>query len=245
MVHDRLADRLYQQLSGLIEDGTFGEGCRLPAESELADRFSVSRPVIREALSRLRTAGLIQSRRGAGSFVQSRADQRVGISESLAFGPISSLAHIRRSYEFRLCVESEAAHYAALNRTPEALVAIRAALGRLDRAIATGELGVDADYEFHAAVAHASGNEFFEGVMRSMRTPFEFTINLARSLALRWPGDHLQTVQAEHHRIFSAIEARDTEAARAAMRSHVENSRRRVFDGPNKGGGLLDYPASE
>ena len=110
---------------------------------------------------------------------------------------------------------------------------MRGALDRIERAIATGLVGMDADFDFHWAVAKASGNEFFEGVMESMRTPFEFAINLARSLALKRPLEHILTVHTEHIRIFEAIEAGDRETAKTAMYTHVQNSCRRIFEGPN------------
>jgi GntR family transcriptional repressor for pyruvate dehydrogenase complex len=68
-----------------------------------------------------------------------------------------------------------------------------------------------------------------------MRTPIEFAINLARSLTLTRPLEHLRMVQAEHAVLFKAIEARDTDAARAAMRRHIENTCKRVFEGPGAG----------
>ena len=75
---------------------------------------------------------------------------------------------------------------------------MRDALDRMAIAIEQGIVGMNADIEFHFAVARASGNEFFEAVMESMRTPLEFAVNLARALALKRPMDHLLTVQAEH-----------------------------------------------
>jgi DNA-binding FadR family transcriptional regulator len=228
----RLGDQLYHRLALLIERGEFAEGGRLPPESELAERFRVSRPVIREALSRLRSVGVIISRRGSGSFVQKRADRPAGPRSASSFGPITSLAEVRQCYAFRACVESEAAFHAAQNRSPEALGAMRDALDRIEVAIARGLVGMDADYEFHAGVAQASGNPFFEGVMEAMRTPIEFTIELARNLSMRRPLEHLLTVQAEHVAVFEAIQRGEPEPARAAMRLHVENSCHRVFEGP-------------
>ena len=78
----RLGDQLYHRLAVLIERGEFAEGGRLPPETELAERFHVSRPVIREALSRLRSVGVIVSRRGSGSFVQKRADRPAEVPAS-------------------------------------------------------------------------------------------------------------------------------------------------------------------
>ncbi len=228
----RLGDRLSQHMAALIECGEFGEGERLPAESDLASRFGVSRPVIREALSRLRIMGVIISRKGSGSYVQKRADRPAEMQTAIGFGPLNSLAQVRKCYEFRVSLEGDAAYYAAQNRTAEMLLTMRDALDRMETAIA--ELGgMNADIEFHLAVAHASGNEFFEAVMRSMRTPLEFAVNLARSLTLTRPVEHMLTVQAEHVAIFEAIEAQDKDAACRAMRRHIQNACCRVFEGPN------------
>jgi len=227
----RLGDQLCLRMTELIESGEFANGSRLPAEVELADRFGVSRPVIREALSRLREMGLIVSRKGSGSYVQRRGDLAAR-SPAASFGPVNSLAEVKKCYEFRMGLEGEAAYYAAQNRTAEMLIIMREALDRMDLAIAQGMVGMSADFEFHLAVARASGNEFFEAVMQSMRLPIEFAINLARSLSLTRPIEHLRTVQNEHVFMFEAIEARDGEAARVAMRAHVQQSCSRVFDGP-------------
>jgi GntR family transcriptional regulator, transcriptional repressor for pyruvate dehydrogenase complex len=228
----RLADQLAHRIATMIDRGEFSEGGRLPAESELADRFGVSRPVIREALSRLRVMGMIVSRRGSGSYVQKGSIQAAEAGAPIGFGPVNSMAEVKKCYEFRVGVEGDAAYYAALNRTPAMLAAMQTALQRMEKAIAEGAVGMSADLEFHLAVARASGNEFFEAVMEAMRTPIEFTINLARSLALARPLQHLLTVQAEHVVMFEAIEAGDKEAARNAMRAHIANACARIFDGP-------------
>jgi GntR family transcriptional repressor for pyruvate dehydrogenase complex len=234
----RLADQLALRVAALIDRGEFAEGHRLPAESELADRFGVSRPVIREALSRLRVMGMIVSRRGSGSYVQKRAVEPIAAKARIGFGPVTSMAEVRKCYEFRVGVEGDAAYFAAMNRTPETLVTMQSALHRMEQAVAEGAVGMGADLEFHLAVARASGNEFFEAVMEAMRTPIEFAINLARSLALSRPIEHLLTVQAEHVAMFEAIKFRDREAARNAMRAHITNACSRIFEGPGSGTAL-------
>jgi len=228
----RLGDQLYQRLAELIERGEFAEGTRLPAEGELAQRFNVSRPVIREALSRLRSGGIIISRKGSGSFVQKRSSRPPALPAIASFGPVTSLAQLKQCYDFRVCVEGEAAYFAAENRSADSLQAIRDALDRIAMAIEAGMVGVDADYEFHAGVATASGNEFFAGAMEVMHHPIEFAIDLARRLSMRRPMEHLLTIQAEHVRIYESIDAGDAEGARTAMRAHVSNSCRRIFEGP-------------
>jgi GntR family transcriptional repressor for pyruvate dehydrogenase complex len=232
----RLAEQLAVRMIELIERGEFSDGDRLPAEIELAERFGVSRPVIREALSRLRVTGVIVSKKGSGSYVQKRTNFPPRIAESVGFGPVNSLAEVRKCYEFRIGLEGEAAYFAAQNRTPEMLLVMREALERMEKATAQGMVGMSADLEFHIAVARASGNEFFETVMQSMRMPIEFAINLARSLSLTRPREHLRTVQTEHVVMLEAIEAQDGDAARLAMRTHIGNACSRVFEGP--GGGV-------
>ena len=227
----RMGDRLAQHISALIGCGEFGEGERLPAESDLAIRFGVSRPVIREALSRLRSTGVITSRKGSGSYVQRRTERPAETQAEIGFGPLTSLAQVRKCYEFRVSFEGEAAYHAAQNRNADMLIAMRDALERMETAIA--EMGgMNADLAFHQAVARASGNEYFETVMRSMHKPLEFAVNLARSLALTRSAEHMLTVQAEHVAIYEAIEAQDSDAARHAMRRHIRNACSRVFEGP-------------
>lgn len=220
-----------QRIFRLIESGEFHEGSRLPAESVLADRFGVSRPVIREALSRLRSMGAIVSRKGAGSYVQYRAGAQPDQENATPFGFVSSLSQIRRCFEFRAAVESEAAFYAARNRTPELLLRMRKAVDLLEKAVSDGALGVNPDIEFHMTVAKASCNEFFGFVSSAMRTQIEFSIDLARKLSLTRPRAVPITVQAEHEDIYRAVEAQDAEAARVVMRRHIENARSRIFDG--------------
>ena len=176
----RAADQLYRLLADMIEQGRLAEDGRLPPEGELAEKFGVSRYVIREALTRLRLAGVIVSRKGSGSFVRKRTGEDVRAPEtSLAY--VDSIAQVRRCFEFRIGVEGETAYFAAQNRNAEALLEMRAALNRLEEAVASGNVGMDADYEFHLAVARATGNSFFATVIELMRVPIEFGIKLGEA----------------------------------------------------------------
>ena len=227
-----LGEQLSRRIGQLIDSGEFAEGARLPAESDLAERFGVSRPIIREALSRLRSQGRILSRRGSGSYVQKPEDAPSPARAETPFGPLNSLAQVKKCYQFRATIEGDAAFYASQHRTAEALAQMRAALEKLEAAVAGRQVGISPDYEFHVAIARASGNEFFETVMRQLQTPIEFTINLARSLSLTRTVEHMMTIQGEHVAIFAAIETGDGETARRVMRSHLENACLRIFDGP-------------
>ena len=230
-----LGEQLSVRIGQMIGNGEFGEGARLPAESDLAERFGVSRPIISEALSRLRSQGVIISRRGSGSYVQKR-EEPTATPRVTAFGPINSLAQVKKCFQFRASIEGEAAYFAALNRSDEGLAQMRAALAYLEAAVLDRQVGSSPDYAFHVTIARATGNEFFEAVMHQLQTPIEFTINLARSLSLTRTVEHMMTIHAEHIGILNAIEAGDGDAARRVMRSHLDNACLRIFDGPAGGG---------
>ena len=226
-----LGEAVSARIRAWIEGGEYAEGARLPAESALAERFGVSRPIIREALSRLRSEGAIVSRRGSGSYVRPRAPGEAAPAPA-PFGALNSLAQVRKCYQFRAAIEGDAAFYAAANRTAEHLARMGQALDRMEAAILGRTVGISPDYEFHAAIAAASGNEFFDIVLRQLQTPIEFTINLARSLSLTRTLKDMMTIQGEHVDLFKAIESGDGETARRLMRAHLDSTCRRIFEGP-------------
>lgn len=221
-----LGDQIYEEVLKRIVSGIYPENERLPTEAELCREFEVSRPVVREALGRLRIDGLVESRQGAGSFVRQRPNAAV-----LTFAPVGSIADIQRCFEFRIGLEGEAACLAAERRTEAELAAIAAALASLDEVIGGGRLGVDEDYHFHLAVARATLNPFYVSMIASIHTQISFGMNLARNLSLRKPFDRLRLVQSEHTAIYEAIREQAPEAARNAMRRHLDNARKRVFEG--------------
>lgn len=221
-----LSDQVYESILATIADGTYPLGSKLPTEHSLCEKFGVSRPVLRQALRQLREDDVIQSRQGSGSYVKRRPDHAV-----LEFAPVGSIADIQRTFEFRAAIEGEAAYLAAQRRTEEDLDAIRAAVKELDRCIQEGELGTDADEALHAAICHASDNHYFVIARASMRENILTGMNLTRSLSLTKTRKRLDLVQAEHYAILDAIERQNSDDARRAMRDHVENARKRVFDG--------------
>src|SRR5215204_4715432 len=194
---------IYDGILGLIVSGEFAETARLPSEIELSRRFGASRPVVREALARLRDDGLIVSRQGSGSYVKRRPDNAV-----LRFVPVNSIADIQRCFEFRAGLEGTAAALAAERRDEDDLANIKAALDELDDCIRTGRLGVEADERFHLAVAEATHNHFHVSVQRSLQPHITFGMNLARNLSLLRPTTRLEIVQDEHVAIVEAIERR-------------------------------------
>jgi DNA-binding FadR family transcriptional regulator len=222
----KLGDWLYEQILERILHGVYRPRTRLPSETALAAEFDVSRPVVRQALARLRDDDLLTSRQGSGSWVKHRPDEAV-----LRFAPLAGLNDVQRCFEFRLGLEGRAAGLAAARRDEAALAAIRQAFDTLEQVIVTGRLGVDADYEFHLAVSLATGNRYFPETIKMLREHIQFGMNITRNLSLRQPLARLRLVQDEHRRVLDAIAAGDEAAAEQAMLTHVDNARRRMFEG--------------
>lgn len=224
--HVKLSDQIYERIFGLIVSGEFPEKSKLPTEIELADRLSVSRTVVREALGRLRDEGFVVSRQGAGTFVQRQQSEKVN-----GFQPVTSIADVHRCFEFRIGLEGEAAYLAALRRDERDTEDIRHMLDALETIVRQGSVGALADFDFHFAVARATGNPFFVTAISLLRPHIDFGMNLARSLSLRKPRSRVRQVQDEHAQVYAAINEGNAEKARQAMRHHVENARMRLFEG--------------
>lgn len=219
------ADRVYHLLFARISSGEYAADQRLPSEKELAEQFDVSRPIVREALERLRTEGLIFSRQGAGSFVRIRPEHRV-----LGFPPVETIADIQRCYEFRLTIEPDAAYYAAQRRNEAAIIKLGEVVEMLGAATRQQRHREDADFAFHLCVTEASNNHYYQSAMQALRAHIGVGMKL-HGLALMGPSPGLQRVFDEHRAIYEAIRDGDPAIARDRMRRHLEGSRNRLFEG--------------
>jgi len=220
----RLADQLYEEILAWIVRGAVRPGEKLPSETALGQQFNVSRPVVREALSRLQADGVVNCRRGSGSYVQHRPKR-----EFFDLAPIGGIADLMRCFEYRVAVEAAAAALAATRRTAQDLQAIGEALQGMADAIEHGRVGTEADIQFHQAIAAATKNRLFESTLASLADYTLAGINVARNLSLRANKQQLLRVQQEHQRIFDAIVAQDADAARDAMQTHLSNARIRIL----------------
>lgn len=225
-----LADKVYHALQARIQNGDYPAGDRLPSEIQLSEDLGVSRPVLRSALERLREDGLVQSRQGAGTFVQA-----IPVVPKLGFARVETLADIQRTYEFRITLETQAAALAAERRNVAALERIDTALDLLTAATGSLQHREDADFMFHSAIAQAANNQYFETTFGALREHVNVGMKLHGDSLLNDGRKSLEDVLAEHTRIRDAIKAQDAEKARIEMRAHLEHSRDRLF-----GGGLLD-----
>jgi GntR family transcriptional repressor for pyruvate dehydrogenase complex len=219
-----LTDRVCEALIQLIGGEDFAPGSRLPSEMKMASRFGVSRTVIREAVSRLKSEGLVESRQGSGVFVRERnMDSPFRIDPAI----MDSIHSVLQVVELRQVLEGEIAALAAKRRTGAQLAAIRQALQRIDDDVAAGSNGVDADIVFHRSIAEATGNPHFLALI-------EFLFNFLRNATQTTRGIEAtkaalaEQVKDEHRAIVEAISRQDSEAARAAARTHMERASRRL-----------------
>jgi len=218
-----LSETVFDHIQRSIKSGAYAVDERLPTEHALAAEFGVSRPVVRDALQRLRDQGLIYSRRGAGSFVREQ-----GIRQPLGFGQMENLSDLQHCYDFRLTIEPEAAAMAAQRRSPEALHRIKAALSMLRDATNRQAHRADADFMFHLAIAQASANPYFATAMQALEEHIAVGMRL-HGLSLRRTTDGLAHVLVEHTAIYEAIGNGDATAARSLMQAHLGGSRDRLF----------------
>ncbi|HEY8479092.1 MAG TPA: FCD domain-containing protein [Spirillospora sp.] len=202
-------EAVLDQLQAQVSEGAWPVGVRIPSETELAARLGVSRPAVREAIRALVHVGVLEVRRGDGTYVRSSADPRPLLRRV-------ARASIREFFEVQLAYDVQAARLAARRRTEADLARLEELLRARDEATEADAFGA-ADAAFHLGVAEASGNSVLIEAMRF------FIVRLRDSLsAIRLDADIPEAGPAAHRAVLDAIAARDTEAAGAAAAAVVE-----------------------
>lgn len=222
----RLSDQVARQLATEIEAGRLAAGAKLPPEARLVEQFAVSRTVLREAVSRLKSLGLLASRQGSGVYVTAHAP----------FAPLNFDAHhaesrgaVAQMIDVRRALEAEAAALAAERRTQADLRAIRQCVRALDQAVAAGGDGVEEDLRFHRCIAEAARNPFLMATLDYLAQFMRGAISVTRANEAR-RGDFTSQVREEHAAIAEAIAAGDATRARAAAATHMVNAVQRMED---------------
>lgn len=213
---------LVQALGDRVRDGRWPAGSKLPTEGAIMAEFGVSRTVVREAISRLQAANVLETRHGIGTFVLGQ-----GEATTFRIDP-ATLQDVIGVLELRIGMETEGAALAAMRRTAENLVAMRAALEAIGSAIRDGRDGAGADFQFHLEIARATRNPHFAQLMATLGGSMIPRARLDRTQPATAEREaYLRRVNAEHENILQAIERQDAEGARAAMRTHLANSKER------------------
>ncbi len=221
-----LVGEIVESLNTSIANGELQPGVKLPTEAEIMARFEVSRTVVREAISKLQASGRVETRHGIGTFVL--APRSAG---NFRIAPVdfATVADVIALLELRISLETEAAGLAAHRRSDANLAAMDAALQAYQDSIREDSDAVPPDFQFHMEIARATGNQHFADLMTYLGTMIipRTRVNTPAN-APEGRLSYLQRVHSEHESILDAIRNRDAESARAAMRTHLSNSRERL-----------------
>lgn len=215
----RLYEQIVQQIQESIHKGALKEGDRLPAERELAQQFGVSRTAVREAVKALIEKGLVEAHPGRGTFVigrtsnplQQTLDRVIRVSQPEGTATLA---------EVRAILEPEIAALAADRATEDDFVAMREAISVMDESRQDPDAFIEADLDFHLALAEAAANPLILSLIDSI-------VGLLREQRMRifYVGGGPERGQYHHKRILEAVEHRDAQGAREAMRAHLRQVR--------------------
>jgi DNA-binding FadR family transcriptional regulator len=215
----RLYRQIADQIRSLIGNGEVAPGARLPAERDLARQLGVSRPSLREALIALEVEGLLDVRVGSGIYVTPAEGRGRAFEIDGASGPFEVI-------RARWMIEGECAALAARHGTPAQHRAIKRAHANLLREAKRHHNPLDADRAFHVAIAQATGNSALELVVQTLWDQRVGPLYRALETKLEYPAMAGETTD-EHEAVLAAILAREPAAARAAMRRHMDETKKR------------------
>lgn len=218
-----LSDQVAEALSAEIHVGRPAVGEKLPTEAALAEQFAVSRTVIREAVSRLKSLHLVESRQGSGVFVK-----ELGFSPlNFDAGSAISRQAVIQMVEVRRALEAEVAALAAQRRSAADVKRMHLAITALQKAVNTGGDGVEEDVNYHRAIADAAKNPFLISTLDYLRQFLRSATRVTRANEAR-RADFASQVHDEHAAIVQAIERSASNEARLAATAHMDNAIKRI-----------------
>jgi GntR family transcriptional repressor for pyruvate dehydrogenase complex len=215
----RLYEQIVEQIEQTILKGALKPGDQLPAERELAQQFGVSRTAVREAVKALREKGLVEAYPGRGTFITNGTPPSIkqSLGRMMRADQQDGTAHL---VEVREILEPEIAAFAAARADEEAIATMREAIGVMDSAKRDPEAFIEADLDFHLALAEAAANPLILSLIDSIVA----VLRDQRMLIFKVEGGP-ERGQYHHKRILEAIEHRDSQGARDAMRAHLRQVR--------------------
>lgn len=215
----RLFEQIVQQIEESVVNGSLKPGDQLPAERDLAQRLGVSRTAVREAVKTLREKGLVEAYSGRGTFITDGTSQAARQSFDLMV-KVGQREGSPNLVELRLILEPGIAALAAARIQEDDLAAMREAVVVMDRSQKDPEAYIEADLDFHLALAEAAANPLILSLIDSI-------VGLLREERLKIfnTTGGPQRGQVHHKSILEAVERRDPEMARAAMLAHLEQVR--------------------
>ena len=227
--HWRTADEVIQQMETLVLEGVLRPGDRLPGERDLARQFEVSRPILRDALKALETAGLLATRPGGGTHVADVIGQVFSrpVAEIIA----TNRKAVTDYLEYRREVEAIAADLAARRATAEDRALLDRIVERMRQAHEEKDLRREAeiDLEFHNTIVECAHNIVLLHTLRACYRLLSDGVFQHRQRAFELPGAR-ETLLEQHLAIHAAIAAGDPEASRRAATDHIAYVERAMVD---------------
>ena len=216
VVKQSLSDKLARQIRGTIQNGNYRRGDRLPPIVEMARRFEVGQPSIREALKKLEAMGVVQIRHGSGVFV-SRSEEMLVLASPDYAGTVTKklLLDLIRA---RIPIEVQSAADAVRHATPEQVLELKRVLAAAGQHLSDDETLNSYNMEFHGKIALASGNSVTAQLLSVLHELFTDEQRLILGIFGSREKDH-----QDHVQILEAIERRDESLAVERMRSHLES----------------------
>lgn len=220
----KLSQIIVEQLIAKIQSGEFKVGEKIPTELELIEAFEVSRSVIRETITELRSLGYVETRHGIGTFVKEQIAEQNFLLSNASLETINDIVAL---LELRISLESEAVFLASERRSDIHIARMKAALEDFESHISStaNDGTVKADYDFHIAIAEASSNQYFVDFLKYLG---EKIIPRARLNSIEKSPenreDYLKSVHHDHVNIYNAIVDQDGLLARQMMRAHLSKS---------------------
>jgi GntR family transcriptional repressor for pyruvate dehydrogenase complex len=221
--YEEVADYLKDQ----IMNGMYKPGDRLPSLREFSELLGVGQSTMREAISALKTMGLVTIRHGEGTFVT-----RFNPEDVLSgFEPLQMVTEqdIMSLLEARKIIETGIVQLASERRSEEDLKRIEETLHEMESAVENGDLGEQADWKFHYEIAKACHNPVLETFMQSISETMRKTLKASREKMFQTKGTP-ERLLAEHKDIFKAIANRNSKKAEEAMLYHLLGVEKQVFD---------------
>jgi GntR family transcriptional repressor for pyruvate dehydrogenase complex len=216
---ERLYEQIVSQIERRVAAGDLKPGDQLPSENELAKQFGVSRTAVREAIKALREKRMVEVRPGRGTFITNGMPDamRHSLGLLMKYGSSNGSAHL---VEVREILEPEIAALAASRISEEYIREMREAVEIMDTALDNVDIFVEADLDFHLALAEATQNPLIPLLMDSI---IDMLREQRKSIGHTEGG--LQRGQSHHRQILEAVTRHDAQAARTSMQDHLEQVR--------------------
>ncbi|MFZ5753798.1 MAG: FadR/GntR family transcriptional regulator [Bacillota bacterium] len=219
----KLYEEVMLQIEEMIRANGMKEGDRLQSEKELATLFGVSRMAIREALSALQSVGLLEVRHGSGIYIR---DINENLTNPITLKLLTGKENLLNILELRMGLETEAAYLSAIRSGKEDIAKMEDVLEKMSFEVESGGTAANEDFQFHHVLVQSTRNPLFIKVFETIANVFHEGLRSSHQIFRASYGPRLVVLE-EHRLIYEHIKNREAEAAREAMRKHLDNVKMR------------------